>query len=589
MFRLLVIPAALIALFGAAMAWSGGGITQRAEFAFINRGDIYTLDLNQMSYMQDFRLTYGIREGLYAPQSGTLKPIPAGAIGHEVTPDGRQWTFHLRPNAKWNNGDPVTARDYVFSWRRMLEEPGEYTYLFYKIRNAKEYEDSYAAGHPIDFNTVGIKALDDSTLQVTLVDPLPYLLELVAFPIFYPRNEKSMEPFKVVQPDGKYTYRNEYTRPAKHAGEPGVVTNGPFDLVRWDFKRRLVLKKSQTYWDKANVKSGSLEMVVNDDPLSQFLQYETRQVDWQSDVPGDLAAQLREQNRQDLRSSPAFATAFITFMCRPAYPQSFSGTGTNPLSDMRVRQALAMAIDKSVITRDVTRMGELVARTYLPPDGTLPDFRWLPGPYDTVHPAAYSDKEVRDLLSKDAAIPGPGLPYDVKRARALLAEAGYPDGKGFPQLPILYNSDSTTRRQMVQVLKNQWKEALNIDVNIETVEGKIYKQRVSKKDYVIGLAAWYGDYPDMSTFTDKYLSDSLQNDSDWQNKEFDDLCLQATKQADPAKRVELLGKAENLIDTEVPIVPVYHYVNVSLSRDNVHGVTPNPRNVTIFKDVWVQK
>ena len=320
MARLLLIPVGLILLLAGAMAWSGGGAQPRADFAFINRGDIYTLDLNQMSYMQDFRLTYGIREGLYAPDAKTLKPIPAGAIGHEVSDDGRTWTFHLRPGAKWNNGDPVTAHDYVFSWRRMLEEPGEYTYLFHYIQNAKNYEDAYAAGNPIPFDSVGIKALDDLTFQVTLIDPVPYLLELAAFPIFYPRNEKSMEPFKVVQPDGKYSYRSEYTRPGKHPGDPGVVTNGPFELVRWDFKRRLLLKKSDTYWDRDNVKSNSIEMVVNDNPLSQFLQYETGQVDWQSDVVGDLAAQLREQKRGDLRTSPAFATAFLTLLCRPQLP-----------------------------------------------------------------------------------------------------------------------------------------------------------------------------------------------------------------------------------------------------------------------------
>src|SRR6188472_1016299 len=112
MFRLLVIPAALIALFGAAMAWSGGGITQRAEFAFINRGDIYTLDINQMSYMQDFRLTYGIREGLYSPDPETFRPVPAGAVGYDLSDDKKAWTFHLRPEARWSNGDPVTARDY---------------------------------------------------------------------------------------------------------------------------------------------------------------------------------------------------------------------------------------------------------------------------------------------------------------------------------------------------------------------------------------------------------------------------------------------------------------------------------------------
>src|SRR4051812_16600613 len=209
MLRLLLIPIGLIALVAGAVAWSGGGTESRADFTFINRGDIYTLDLNQMSYMQDFRLTYGIREGLYAPDAKTLKPEPAGAVSHEVSPDGRVWTFHLRPQAKWSNGDQVRAQDYVFSWRRMLEEPGEYTYLFYYVVNAKQYEESYGAGKPIDFNTVGDKAVDDLTFQVTLSDPVPYLLELVSFPPFYPRNEKSMEPFKMQMPDGKYTYNNK--------------------------------------------------------------------------------------------------------------------------------------------------------------------------------------------------------------------------------------------------------------------------------------------------------------------------------------------------------------------------------------------
>jgi oligopeptide transport system substrate-binding protein len=583
MLRLLLIPIALLALLAGALAWSGGGGAQsRADFAFINRGDIYTLDLNQMSYMQDFRLTYGIREGLYAPDPKTLKPIPAGAVSHMVSDDGRVWTFKLRPEAKWSNGDPVTAHDYVFSWRRMLEEPGEYTYLFYYIKNAKEYEDSYTAGKPIPFESVGMKALDDHTFELTLVDPVPYLLELAAFPIFYPRNEKSMESFKLVLPNGKYTYNNAYTRP------PWVVTNGPFKLSNWDFNRRLILTKSDTYWDRANVKSDSIEMVVNDNPLSAFLQYETAQVDWQSDVPGDLAAQLYQNKRGDLRSSPAFATAFITFMCRPQTPPS-AGSIKNPLADVRVRQALAMAIDKRVITKDVTRMGELIARTYLPPDGTL-DFRWLPGPYDKRRQAQqpYTYQELQRFLDDPTPDAGPGLPYNIKEAQRLLAEAGYPNGQGFPSLPMLYNSDSVPRRQIVQVLKNQWKQNLNIDVNIQTVEGKIYKQRVSQKDYVIGLAAWYGDYPDASTFTDKYLSTSLQNDSDWQNKSFDGLCFQATKEADMDKRIALLSRAENMIDTEVPVVPLYHYVNVSLSRDNVHGCEPNPRNVTIFKGVWVE-
>src|SRR5438094_1123315 len=171
--RLLVIPLVMVLLLAGAMVLSGGGANQRADFAFINRGDINTLDLNQMSYLQDFRLTYGIREGLYDLDPKTFRPIPAGATGFDLSEDKKVWTFHLRKECKWSNGDPVAAADYLFSWRRMLEEPGEYTYLFEKIRNAKTYEDSFAHGEQMSFSTVGIEAPDPLTIRLTLENPVP--------------------------------------------------------------------------------------------------------------------------------------------------------------------------------------------------------------------------------------------------------------------------------------------------------------------------------------------------------------------------------------------------------------------------------
>jgi oligopeptide transport system substrate-binding protein len=385
----------------------------------------------------------------------------------------------------------------------------------------------------------------------------------------------------------RYTFNKQYTLP------PDVVTNGAFNLKKWDFRRRLLLEKSETYWDRASVKSDTLEMVVSENPQSQLLLYETGQVDWHSDVLGEQAAELKRLGRQDLRTAPAFGTMFLTFMCTPTLPPG-GGGGKNPLADPRVRQALAMAIDKRFIVNNITRMDELPARTYLPPDGTLPDFVWQGAGGADGKPARkepYRFKDVQGLLRSDDAltVPGPGLAYDVKRARELLAEAGYPNGQGFPNLPILYGTNSPTRRDICQVLKNQWKQALNIDVQIQGVEGKIFSRRVSAKDYAIATAAWYGDYPDASTFTDKYLSTSLQNDSAWVNKAFDDLCDKATREPDEKKRTEMLSQAEHLIDTEVPIVPIYHYVNISLSKDNVHGVKPNSRNITIFKNVWVER
>lgn len=594
MIRLLSIPVAVVALLAAAIVWSGGaGVDRRrADFSFINRGDIYTLDLNQMSYMQDFRLTYGIREGLYSPDPKTFRPTPAGAVSHELSDDKRVWTFRLRSEARWSNGDPVTAHDYVFSWRRMLEDPGEYTYLFYYIKNAHAYQKAYVSGKPFDFETVGMKALDDHTFRVELDDPVTYFPELLAFPPFYPRHAPSMEPFKTVieDPDTKaqrVVYDAAYTRP------PHVVTNGPYVLKKWEYKVRLILEKSPTYWDRDSVQTQRLEMVVNENGLSQFLQYESGEVDWLAEPTSrETAAELKAQGRSDLKTSPAFGTAFLSLLCRPTLPSGVDpARGKNPLADVRVRQALSMTIDRKFITDHITRLNELPARTYLPPDGTLPDFRWLPGPFGPSDAPAepFTPEQLRALLPQTKDPRGPGLPYDVERARALLAEAGYPGGKGFPRLPVLWNSDNPTRGKIAQALMDQWRQTLGIEAQSQPIEGKVFKERVSKKDYAIATVAWYGDYPDASTFTDKYLSTSLQNDSDWQNPEFDALCAQAKKEGDPLKRGQILSRAEHLIDTEAPIVPLYHYVNVSLARPYVEGVEPNPRNMTIFKGVRVKK
>ncbi len=196
MLRLLSIPAALILLLAGAMAWSGGGTSKPADFTWISQRDINTLDPNQMSYMQDIRVTYAIREGLYAYNNMTLVPEAAVATSFDVSPDKLVYTFHLRPNAKWSNGDPVTSQDFLFAWKRMLDSPAEYTYLHYYIKGAEDYVNKFAAGEPVDIKTVGEEAPDPLTLRVTLHDPVPFILDLMSYTPFYPLNEKSMEAFQ---------------------------------------------------------------------------------------------------------------------------------------------------------------------------------------------------------------------------------------------------------------------------------------------------------------------------------------------------------------------------------------------------------
>lgn len=547
MTRLLAIPLVLIGLAIGALLWSGGGVEKPADFSFINRGDIGTLDPNRMSWLQDIRIGYALWEGLMAIDPVTLKPVPGAAESFDVNADKTVYTFHLRPNGKWSDGSAVVADDFVFAWRRMLEEPGDYTYLLFYIRRAKDYSDAFAANRPAEFSTIGIRAINPRTLRVTLNHPVTFFPDLCSFPPFFPLNEKSMRPFSRTDPQtGHVTYEKGFTRP------PNLVGNGPYRLVSWKFKRSLRLEASPYYWDRAHVKSRVIEMVSADDPLAAFLKYNSGAVDWQSEVTGDIAAELYRSHRPDLHVFPGFGTYFYSINCNPTLPDGRA----NPLADVRVRQALAMALDKQAIVQTITRMGERPANTYIPP-----------GIFAGYHSPA-------------------GLGYNVARARQLLADAGYPGGNGFPQMNILFNAEGQ-HADIAQNVRRQWLQNLGIDVGLEKLEIKTFRQRLHKKDFAIARASWFGDYNDPSTFTDKYLSDSGNNDSDWKNPKYDALCAAAAIEPDVTKRLRLLEQAEEIVDTELPILPVYFYVNAYLFRANVKGIPLNPRDLLNFKSVEV--
>lgn len=562
MLRLLAIPLGLLILLAGAMAWSGSTTEKRADFVFINRGDIITLDPNQMSYLQDIRMAYAMWEGLYTYEPMTLEPIPGAARSVDVSPDKRTYTFRLRPDARWSNGDPVTAHDFQFAWRRMLESPGEYSYLLFYIQGAEAYMTEYAKGPAAgaaaaggaaggaDFNTVGIEAPDPHTLKVTLNDPVAFFLDLVAFPTFLPLHKPSMEKFAQRNTTtGRVTYDQKFTRP------PDLVTNGPFVLRRWEFKRRLLLERNPHYWDAGNVRSNTIEMVVVEDPLTQLLRYESGTVDWVASVPTEIGAELKQKGRTDFRSFTGFGTSFLSFLSRP----KLNNGAPNPLADVRVRLALGMCLDKRQIVENITRMGEKTADTFVPP-------------------GIFKGYETQK-----------GVAHDPARAKQLLAEAGYPNGGALPGVSYLYRSDIPASKEMAQNLARQWKHQLNLDIPLESAEAKVRRQRINDRDYTICAADWIGDYGDPSTFTDKYRSNAENNDSVWINKEYDQLVFRATKEPDEQKRLRLLERAEQMLLDEAPIFPLYYITNQYLFRDKVKGVNTQARNMTMFKAVYVER
>jgi oligopeptide transport system substrate-binding protein len=539
--------AAVLLACGQAFAWfRRAAVEAPADFRFINRGDISTLDPNRMSWMQDIRAGYALWEGLYMLDPVTLDPVLGAADKVDVSDDAIVHTFRIRSTARWSNGDPVRAGDFVFAWKRMLDLPGDYTYLLHVIRGAKEYQDAKAAGTPLDFAAVGIETPDEQTLRVTLKHPVTILPDLLAFPAFFPLHKPSMDAAGI-QTGGIYDQR--FTRP------PHLVTNGPYRLESWEFKKKVRFVANDYYWDRdaqgrTNVKSRVIDMISAEDPMARYLIFDSGAVDWVAEVSPEIGADLLKQGSKELQTFGAFGTYFYTFNCKPTLPDGRK----NPFNDVRVRQALTMALDKGPIVRNVTRMGERVATTYIPPDA-FPGFR---------SPA--------------------GLPMDRARAKQLLAEAGYPNGQGFPAVDLLYNT-GFHHGDVAQIVRRQWFEVLGIDVALAGVEGKTFSERLHNKEYAVARASWFGDYNDPSTFTDKYLSWSENNDSAWKNEEFDRLGVEGFKERDPQKRLRMFERAEQILVEEAPILPFYYYTNAYLVHQNVRGVPNHIRNMINFKSV----
>lgn len=549
MLRFVAIPLGLLVLLIGAMLWSFRAGDPPADVRFTQSGELSTLDLNRISWQSDIRVTYALWEGLYTLNPATGQAIAGTASGCDISADGRQYTFHIRPEARWNNSDPVTGDDFIFAWRRMLESPEEYTHLFHAITGAKAFQEAYAADPAkADFKTVGLASPNPQTLVVKLDRRVPYFLDLVAFTPFFPSHQASMAKWIEKEPDGKTHYKEQFTR----AGE--LVTNGPYFLKRWDFKQRVRMEANPYYWDRQHVGPKSMELVESSDPLGSYLMYHRGRVDWMLDVLPALAAEMRQQGRGDLRIFPGFGTYFYSLNCQ----KTLEDGKPNPLHDPRVRQALALAIDRKPIVQTITRLGEPEAMHFIPPG----IFAGYPSPV--------------------------GLEYNPGKARKLLAEAGYRGGAGLNGLSILFNTGAQ-HGDVAQIIRRQWIDELGVTVLLEAVEPAGFRPRMNKKQYTIARASWIGDYGDPSTFTDKYVSTSRGNDAGWNSPAYDALVERAAVEPDAKQRMLLLSQAEEQLLTEMPIIPIYHYSNQMLVSDKLQKVPMLPRNMFPFQQIEVEK
>lgn len=569
----------------------------RADFTFINRGDVTTLDLQRMSWMQDMRVARILFEGLVRNNVFTWEQAieSAAAERWEISEDRRTYTFHLRPDARWSNGEPVKSTDFVYAWRRALlpDTASDYSGQFQLIRGGREFFEwrtralaDFAAGRSDAPNAealweqtlakfeelVGVHAPDERTLIVELERPAPYFLELCTMPPFFPVYPPLVSRFERPDPaTGRLDSRRDWTKP------PLLVSNGPFILTQWRFKRDLRLEANPHWWGRGTLAIETINIPSVEEPNAQVLAFETGAVDWVSDVvtryrpemleakqrfyrehqaahdalkaqgldPFEIDRRLPPDPRNRIHPIPSFGVYWYNFNCLPTLRDGRK----NPFADPRVRRAFAMAIDKKTLVEQVQRIGNPVATTIIPP-GSL------------------------------AGYPSPkGLPFNPAAARALLAEAGYPDPRAFPvTVEILINTDSDHDR-IAQFIARNWEEYLGVRVAINQKEIKVFRVDLKEANYMVSRAGWYGDYGDPTTFLDVHRTGDGNNDRKYSNPAFDALMDRAAYETDPEARMRILSEAERLlVEEDLPVVPLFQYVTLYLfDPHKVSGINCHPR------------
>ncbi len=497
-------------------------------FTFAVSADPQTLDPGRMSGAPEGRIAFNIFEGLMAPgpttedlDDPTDVVVPGVAERYEISEDGRTYTFYLRDDAKWSNGEPLTAKDFELSWKRVLTPgfDGDYVQLLWIIENGEDY----STGEIDDWSEVGLRVVDERTLEVTLEQPTPYFPELVAFYTFYP------VPLDVIEEHG-----DRWTRPEN------IVGNGAYKLTGHRPQIDMVMEKNSHYWDADNVALDEAIARIIPDTNAVVNAYRTGALHYSgASIPVAQITSL--MTHLDYYNEPMLGTYYLRFNVGE----------DNALSDPKVRRALWKSIDRRSLVEDTMNNLYGVADGYVPPMA---------------------------MWESTAEFPG----YDPSRARQLLAEAGYPDGDGFPRYQYLYNTDED-HKLIAEAIQSMWQRNLGIEINLVNKEWRTYLQDVSTLNYEIARAGWIGDYNDPATFLDLWRTEDGNNNTGWSDEEYDELMRNSRTEPDPDKRLEYLQRAEEILAERGPIMPIYYYTNNVLVSRFVDGFEPHNRDIHLLK------
>jgi len=495
--------------------------------------DIAELDPQLSTVANDYAALHALFEGLVTEDPVDLHPVPGVAERWELSPDGLTYTFFLRETARWSNGEPVTANDFVASFQRILTPSlgAEYPYLFYVIEQA----EAFHKGKISDFSKVGIAALDARILQIKLEHPTPSFLSMLTLAPFMP------VPLKVIAKNGPVADRaNPWTKPGN------LVGNGPFTLKEWHLNQRMVLLKSPTYWDAATVRLKEIDLHATESRDAEERAFRSGQLHLTEALPPAKVDPWRDDPRHLLRIDAYLGTEFYRINVNRAF-----------LNDRRIRRALALAVDRDAIVDKILRGGQSPAHAFTP-----------------ANTAGYT--------------PTAQIPTDFDAARALLVEAGYPGGKGAPPVELLFNT-SESHRAVAEAVQEMWRRELGLDVRLTNQENTSLRAARRGGQFEVLRSVWIGDYVDPLSFLSIWTSDSGNNYTGWKNPLYDQLLFEAARTPDAAARNALFQKAEAILLDEAPLIPIYHYNHVFLLQPSVKGWHPNHLDHHPYKYVYLEQ
>jgi len=512
----------------------GPAAPARQVFRYGNSAEPQDLDPQVVTGTPEYHLVQCLFEGLLTIDARTGEPAPGLARAWEVSPDGRVYTFHLRENLKWSDGSPITTGDVLGSWKRMISPKlaSEYAYLIYNfVVGAKDYYD----GKETDFSRVGVKAPDERTIVVTLSNPTPFLASIIA-------NHTAWDvlPVKVLSRYGSLDERSTpWTRPGN------IVSCGPFMLQEWVPQQRIVAVRNPNYWDAAHVKLDEVDFYPTEDVAAEERMFRAGQLDRTQEIPIAKIDTYRRENPDVLHIDPYLGVYF--YRCNVTRP---------PLDDVRVRKALALGIDRESLIRNVTRGGETPAYAVSPPGD-----------------AGYTTR---------ARISG-----SLEDARRLLAEAGFPGGKGMKPIQLLYNTQANNK-QIAEAIQEMWRRNLGVETELINEEWKVYLDSQHTHNYQMERAGWIADYPDPHVFLEIWESGNGNNDTLWSNAAYDSLLHQALRAGDKASRYELYQRMDAILVDECPVIPIYYYKRPYLMSPRVKGYWINELDNHPFKEIYLE-